>query len=334
MEPERSRVKPATILDVASYAGVSRQTVTRAMNNMTGINPVTKQRVLAAAKALKYRPSRFARGLVVAPTLTVGVLLDDMRNPFYSELAASVVSSAAESGWNVIFADTAHGIAGPQPILAALAMQVDAVIGYVRVDPEELDELFGGIPVVVLEKSPEAGDRAVITIDFAPGLEAGIAHLRDTGRLHIAMLDDTLLDVPSERGQIFETLMSNLGLEPIRVPGGPTIADGVDSMRRLLETRPEVDAVIAFNDLVAMGAIKELHRAGIDIPGRMAVLGIDGLSIGEIVTPELSSLALDLRALGKLAVGLVVGMHSGELPLSGPAVHRTVTHSLLLRASI
>jgi len=331
MEPERQRLKPATILDVASHAGVSRQTVTRAMNNMTGINPATKQRVLAAAKALKYRPSRFARGLVVTPTLTMGVILDDMRNPFYSELAASVVSSAAESGWNVIFADTAHGIAGPLPILNSLAMQVDAVIGYVRVDPEEMDDLFGGIPVVVLEKSPQSGDRSVITIDFEPGLRAGIAHLDDTGRRHIAMLDDTLGEGPSERGQIFETIMAERGLEPIRLAGGPTIADGVDSMRRLLETRPEVDAVIAFNDLVAMGAMKELHRVGMDIPGRMAVLGIDGLSIGEIVTPELSSLALDLRSLGRLAVGLVVGMHSGELPMSGPEVHRTVVHTLLLR---
>ena len=186
MEPERSRVKRATILDVASHARVSHQTFTRGLNNMTGINPATTKRVLAAAKALNYRPSRFAGALVVAPTLTMGVL-GDMRNPFYSGLAASVVSSAAESEWNVIFADTTHGIAGRQPILASLVMQVDADIGAVRVDPREMDDLFGGTPVVVLKKSAEVGDRAVITIDFERGLEAGIAHLGDTGQRHIAM---------------------------------------------------------------------------------------------------------------------------------------------------
>lgn len=333
MEPERSRMKPATILDVAGEAGVSRQTVTRAMNNMSGINPVTKQRVLAVAKSLKYRPSRFARGMVVAHPPTMGVLLDDMTNPFYSELAAIVVSSAAECGWNVIFADSAHGVAGPRLILNSLAMQVDAVIGYMRVDAEEMDDIFGGIPVVVLDKSPESGDRSVITIDFEPGLRAGIAHLSDTGRRQIAMLDDALVDKPSERGQIFEKIMNEQGLEPIRISGGPTIVDGVTSMRRVLETRSEVDAVIAFNDLVAMGAMKELHRAGIAIPGEMAVLGIDGLSIGEIVTPELSSLALDLRAVGQLAVRLAVGMYSGELPMSGHEVHRTMTHTLVLRGT-
>ena len=105
-------------------------------------------------------------------------------------------------------------------------------------------------------------------------------------------------------------------------------------MRRLLETRPEGDALIAFNNLVAMGAIKELHRAGTDIPDRLAVLGIDGLSIGEIVEPELSSLALDLRALGRLAVGLVVAMHSGEFPISGSGLDHKVTPSLLLRESV
>ncbi|HEY8912841.1 LacI family DNA-binding transcriptional regulator [Lacisediminihabitans sp.] len=333
MKPERSRAKPATILDVASEAGVSRQTVTRAMNNMSGINPATKQRVLAVARALKYRPSRFARGLVVAHPLTMGLLLDDMTNPFYSELAASVVSSAAELGWNVIFADTAHGLAGPRPILDSLAMQVDAAIGYVHVGSDELDEVFGDMPVVVLEKSPEPGDRSVITFDFEPGLLAGIAHLDDAGRRHIAMLDAGSVDEPSERGRQFERIMLERGLEPIRLPGGPTIADGVDAMRRLLDTRPEVDAVIAFNDLVAMGAMKELHRVGVDIPGRCAVLGIDGLSIGEIVTPELSSLALDLRAVGRLAVELAVGMYTGELPMTGPEVQRTVSHTLLLRAT-
>jgi DNA-binding LacI/PurR family transcriptional regulator len=333
MKPERSRAKPATILDVASAAGVSRQTVTRAMNDMSGINPVTKQRVLDVAKALKYRPSRFARGLVVPHPLTMGLLLDDMTNPFYSELAASVVSSAGELGWNVIFADTAHGVAGPRPILDSLARQVDAVIGYVRVSQGELDEIFGDLPLVVLEKAPEPGDRSVITFDFEPGLRAGIAYLHDSGRRHIAMLDAGSGDEPSERGRLFERIALERGLEPLRMRGGPTIADGVDAMRRLLDSRPEVDAVIAFNDLVAMGAMKELHRVGVDIPGRCAVLGIDGLSIGEIVTPELSSLALDLRAVGRLAVQLAVGMHAGELPMTGAEVQRTVSHTLLLRAT-
>jgi len=333
MKPGWSRAKPATILDVASEAGVSRQTVTRAMNNMSGINPVTKQRVLEVARALKYRPSRFARGLVVAHPLTIGLLLDDLTNPFYSGLAASVVSSAAELGWNVIFADTAHGVAGPRPILDSLAMQVDAVIGYLRVGPDELDEVFGDLPVVVLEKSPEPGDRSVITFDFEPGLRSSIAHLDDAGRRHIAMLDAGSNDEPSERGRLFERIMLERGLEPIRIPGGQTIADGIDAMRRALDSRPEIDAVIAFNDLVAMGAMKELHRLGVDIPGRCAVIGIDGLSIGEIVTPELSSLALDLWAVGRLAVELAVGMHAGELPMTGPAVQRTVSHTLLLRAT-
>lgn len=330
MKPERSRAKPATILDVASEAGVSRQTVTRAMNNMSGINPETKQRVLAAARALKYRPSRFARGLVIAHPLTMGLLLDDMTNPFYSELAASVVSSAAELGWNVIFADIANGLAGPRPILDSLARQVDAVIGFVRMNSDELDEVFGDLPVVVLQQPAELGGRSVITFDFEPGLLAGISYLGGAGRKHIAMLDGGV-DRPSDRGWLFDRIMVERGLEPIRFPGDPTIGGGIETMRRVLESRPEVDAVIAFNDLVAIGAMKELHRAGVDIPGRCAVLGIDGLSIGEIVTPELSSLALDLRAVGRLAVELAVGMHRGVLPMTGPEVQRTVTHTLVLR---
>ena len=89
---------PATINDVAAAAGVSRQTVTRAMNAMPGIMPATKDRVLAAAQRLRYRPSRFGRGLVKAEHRTLGLVLDDLTNPFYPELASAVIGAAGRAG--------------------------------------------------------------------------------------------------------------------------------------------------------------------------------------------------------------------------------------------
>ncbi|HYI60142.1 MAG TPA: LacI family DNA-binding transcriptional regulator, partial [Microlunatus sp.] len=126
--------RPATINDVAAAAGVSRQTVTRAMNAMPGISPETRDRVLVAARELSYRPSRFGRGLVKADHRMLGLVLDDLTNPFYPQLASAVTGAAAAAGWNVVLTDMTHA-ADRETLLADLAHQVDAVIGYVRLDP-------------------------------------------------------------------------------------------------------------------------------------------------------------------------------------------------------
>jgi len=101
---ERRRV---TIHDVARSAGVSRQTVSRALNDKAEIDGATKQRVLDAARELDYRPSRFARGLVRQDTTSIGLVIPDLRNPFFTEVAASALQAARERGWHVVVYDTA-----------------------------------------------------------------------------------------------------------------------------------------------------------------------------------------------------------------------------------
>jgi len=332
--PSRAGVtKRATVLDVAARAGVSRQTVTRAMNDMPGISAATKQRVVAAAKELKYRPSRFGRGLVLGHQPTLGLVLDDLTNPYYPELAASVITTAADRGWSVVVADSAHSPNGVAAALKSLVDQVDAVVGYLRVPAGDFDAVFGDLPVVALESRPEPGQRGVIELDFGPGMRAAVAYLRGRGRQRIAMVDIGGPGLVSERDRHYRAAMTELGLEPMVYFAEQSVDGGMDATRAMLAESPGVDAVIAFNDIVAFGIMKELARSGIDVPGRCSVLGIDGLAIGRISTPELSSLALDLGEVGRLGVEMVIRMHAGSLPPSGPAVQRTVSHSLLLRES-
>jgi DNA-binding LacI/PurR family transcriptional regulator len=332
--PERSNgSKRATVMDVAARAGVSRQTVTRAMNDMPGINTATKQRVLAAAKELRYRPSRFGRGLVLGHQLTLGLVLDDLTNPYYPELAASVITTAAARGWTVVVADSAHSPNGVASALTSLVDQVDAVVGYIRVPPGDFDAVFGDLPVVALEGRPAAGHRGVIELDFGPGMRAAVAYLRGRGRRRIAMVDIGVPGTCSDRERSFRAAMVELGLEPTVFFADQSVDGGMDAARAVLAAAPDVDAIIAFNDIMAFGVMKELARSGVDVPGQCSVLGIDGLAIGRISTPELSSLALDLTEVGRLGVELVVQMHSGALPPGGSAVHRKVSHSLLLRQS-
>jgi DNA-binding LacI/PurR family transcriptional regulator len=327
------RDRRATVIDVAAAAGVSRQTVTRAMNDMAGISAATKQRVLQAAKDLKYRPSRFGRGLVVGHQLTLGLVVEDLTNPYFPELAAGVVESATARGWNVLVADGAHRPDDPQSFLRSLTGEVDAIVGYIRVPPVEFDDVFGDLPVVALEGDAEAGSRGVVSLDFGPGFDLAVDHLERSGRQTIVMVDAGTRAEPSARSADYVAAMRRRGLEPhvFFEPEGDGAADRV--VREIQGALPEVDAMIAFNDLHAFGLIKAAQRAGLDVPARCAVLGVDGLSMGVVSSPELSSLDLDIEAVGRVAVELVTGIHAGDLPPSGPEVQRVVSHTLLLRES-
>jgi DNA-binding LacI/PurR family transcriptional regulator len=333
MKPGTSRTKRATVIDVAELAGVSRQTVTRAMNDMTGISVETKARVLQAAKDLRYRPSRFGRGLVVGHQLTLGLVVEDLTNPYFPELAAGVVDSATAAGWNVLVADGAHRPNDPEAFLRGLTEQVDALIGYLRLPSSRFDDVFGDLPVVALEGSQEEGQRGIVELDFGPGLDAAVAHLVSQGRRRIVMVDAGDPDDASARSRDYVAAMVARGLEPrvFSERDAPGSAETV--VQEVLRAVPDVDAIIAFNDMHAFGLMRAVQHAGVSVPDQCAILGIDGLSMGVVSTPELSSLDLDIASLGRTAVDLILGMHAGDLPPSGPEVHRVVTHSLLLRQS-
>jgi LacI family transcriptional regulator len=147
------------------------------------------------------------------------------------------------------------------------------------------------------------------------------------------MVDAGEPGAPTDRSREYAKVMTQLDLEPVTYFGAQSIEGGMSAAERVVRDIPDVEAIIGFNDIMAVGIVKGLHRLGVEIPGRCAVFGIDGLSIGSISTPELSSLALDLAEVGRVGVELVTKMYAGSLPSNGPLVQRKVSHTLLLRES-
>lgn len=160
--------------DVAKLAGVSRQTVSRAVNDKGEIDPDTKARVLEAVRMLDYRPSRFARGLVRKGTVTAGPVIPDLMNPFFPEVAAGVLEAAEERGWQVVVWDTRTDGAKEREALGVLSHQADAVMGYFKNDDEVLARYLGGLPLVLLERGPQQTRFAAVGIAAAAGLEQGM----------------------------------------------------------------------------------------------------------------------------------------------------------------
>lgn len=327
---ERKRV---TIHDVARSAGVSRQTVSRALNDKAEIDGTTKQRVLDTARALGYRPSRFARGLVRQDTTSVGLVVPDLMNPFFTEVASAALTAARKLGWHVVVYDTADDAGQELSTLAVIGSQVDAMVGYLNQPEEAVERLTPGIPVVFVDREPVNPRFSSIRIDAEDGVRQAIAHLVHIGHRRIAMLDQEH-EQPSERRQWFLDAAAEHGL-PIDdswvTRSLQSVEGGEQAMDWQLDAHPDLDAVFTFNDIIAIGAMRRAKERGLRVPTDCAFIGFDGLSIGALVDPPLSSVHIDKWRLGTIAIEQVARMLTGAEP-AGPD-DLVVRASLLLRGS-
>ncbi|MEV4115143.1 LacI family DNA-binding transcriptional regulator [Nonomuraea sp. NPDC049695] len=328
--------KRVTIHDVAAHAGVSRQTVTRALNDMDGINDETKQRVLEVSKRLGYRPSRFARGLVAREkTRTLGLVVCSFRNPYYTEIAGELLDCAASRNWQVIMASSES--AGEAAALRTLSPQVDVVVGHFWTSHEQIEQARNGIPLVVLDRTEPMPGTHSVALDLRSGIEEAIHALRAKGARVIGMIDSNnhvrqgSVYVPSVRYRDFEELIGP-GRPKVMVAGEESIRGGSLGFVELMRAHPYVDAVLVFNDLMAIGAVHAAHTLNIKVPDQVRILGIDGLSMGEAVHPPLSTISIDHEALAARALDVVDALAAINFAETAPIRH-VVRPRLLWRES-
>jgi DNA-binding LacI/PurR family transcriptional regulator len=310
--PRATTIRAATIIDVARVAGVSRQTVTRALHDMPGINPATRERVLVAAREVNYHPSRFGRGLVKPSARTLGLLVGDLANPYYGELASTVLRLAANRGWNVVMA---------QPGSAAdLAAGADAVVGFTGSGFVVPATGAPNLPVVEIDPPRTRTGHGRVEFERSAATHDAVQHLLTRGTLRPVVLDVAASPGCSPRGQAFVEAFRAAGIDPV-------VADRGSSWSDLAAVDP--DAVVAFNDLDGFRLLQELRTAGREVPRDVRVVGVDGLAVGDFVTPRLSTLAIDLTEVARAALDLVV-----ELSERGPGeAVRVVPHRFLVRDS-
>ena len=309
-----------TIVDVAKLAGVSRQTVTRALNGLPDISAATRSRVVAAARELNYRPNRAAQRLVRGGDLTVGLITEDLQNPYYAELASAVSAASAEKGWSTVLGDLGGTADHARRTLDSMLHKVDALLlTGCREAAFEMLEAAGGsppmaIPTVALDGVPEDPVDAIVQIDHDAGMRMALDHLAGLGRERIVFLDSEVAR-PGRR-TAFRNWRLDRGL-----PADPdaefrtseTYGAALEAVAGMMARRPRPDAIMAYNDLMALGVLKGLARAGVAVPGDVAVIGVDGLNAGTYGTPELTTLAIDKAALARAAVSLIERLLSGPL---------------------
>ncbi|MDX2693315.1 LacI family DNA-binding transcriptional regulator [Streptomyces ipomoeae] len=320
-ENQRARgvrtAKRVTLRDVAQAAGVSHQTVSRAINGKGEIDPATQQRVLDVAKRLRYRPSRFGRGLARPDVVSVGLIVPDVVNPFFPEFVAGVIAAADERDWQVLVASTENDRSRELALVRSLGQQVDALVGYISHPDAQLEPYVGTVPLVIVDRGLDSSNHALVHIDTAAGIRAGMQHLIDRGHRRIGMIDCECVSAPLVRRRTFLEVAGEHALpvdEGWIVMGEQSPAGGAAAFEALYAARPDLTAVVAFNDLVAIGALRAARRLGVQVPDDCALVGYDGLSVVDLVDPPLTTLHLDKRRLGELAIHQVDQLLAGELP--------------------
>lgn len=320
-----------TIRDVARAAGVSRQTVTRAINNMTEISEETRQRVMRTVEELGYRPNRFAIDLSRQRTHAVGLIVGTFRNPYYAQLADAFVTELRRRDWQVVVGTADQGEA---EAVRSMAAQTDAIIGYFLEPPAEFAPAARGIPIVQLEERATLPGVHSVELDFRTGIRDLVHALRTKGARRFAMIDSSKrtsegLAVGSPRRQFFEEAV---GTQCLVVAEPETIAGGVDGLRKLLAQDPKIDTVLAFNDLMAMGAVQGAHTLGVDVPGQVRIVGIDGISLGEAISPTLTTLSLETHTVAAEAASILAELFASE-PMPSASITRIVKPVALWRES-
>lgn len=321
-----------TINDVAAAAGVSRQTVSRAMNGMAEINAETRDRVLRASEELGYRPSRFAANLARQKHHSIGLVLRTLRNPYYTDLAADFLVESVARGWQTSIATTEG--ADESTVLASLVEHVDVLVGYFDGPEQAILRAVRGTPTIFVERSATSPGIQSLGIDFEAGMRSLVEGLLERGVRSIAMIDSRRAPsepyAPTRRRLAFEQAAAALDVDSRVVFAEETPEQAGTAFAELHRSGARVDAVIAFNDLMAMGVLQRAAELGVRVPDDLRVVGIDGLSLGALMTPTLSTLAIDRVGLSAIAGGLIADALTGE---QHPSTARTVMPHPLWRIS-
>jgi LacI family transcriptional regulator len=305
--------KRVTIEDVARAAGVSRQTVSRAINDLDEISPATRERVLRVAKEMRYRPSAIARGLATQRTRSLGLVVTDVANPFFADVTRGVEQVAYAAGYTVLLCNTDEDAEREEAVLRALEERwVDGVVlCSSRLDRDALCSAVARQPAAVLvNRQLEGGEAHAVLIDDEAGGREAARHLMRDGRRVFGLLTGPVTSYGARRRTAgFHAALAEAGLahETDRErPCPPTVAGGLESGRDLLGAHPEVTAVFCFNDLVAVGALQACAGLGRRVPDDVAVIGFDDIPLAALVTPSLTTCRVPRHKLGAEATRLLL----------------------------
>lgn len=295
----------ATIKDVARTAGVSYTTVSHVLNQTRPVSDDARARVLAAVESLGYVPSALARSLKSKTTGSIGLIIPNNTNPYFSEVARGIEDSCYAAGYSVILCNSDDDPAKQRDYLnVLLTKRCDGLIvaTLAQTDGELLRKMK--VPTVLLDRAPKDMAIDLVAVDNAAGGALAAAHLLSLGRRRIACIGGPQdIAISRERiGGLRQTLLA-AGIElseSLLAYADFTSVGGYLAARSLLALPQAPDAIFCCNDLMAIGALRAAAERGIAVPDALAVVGFDDIDLAQFVHPTLTSVAQNTRRLGQI----------------------------------
>jgi LacI family transcriptional regulator len=342
-----------TIADVARRAGVSTATVSRVLSGVGRASPATHARVKAAARDLGFRPSDVARSLKRRSTLTFGLIVTDIENPYFPQLVKAVEDAAIGEGYAILLCNADED---PEREASYLDLLVERRVDGLIVAASTIGSRQGEwlshapLPAVLVNTAAPGSDLPTIMSDNRGGGAAAARHLLELGhrRFGYLMPPPRNLDAPDRLAGVRDAL-AETGLDPDGADpglaignGAPTVTGGEAAMAGLLALAARPTAVIAYNDLMAIGAMRAARSAGLRVPDDVSLIGFDDVAFAAYVEPALTTLRQETAEMGRWAVATLTerikaagadGETNGAAAAPSAAEHRVVPVELVVRAS-
>lgn len=311
-----------TIRDVAERAGVHPATASRALDpNLPGrITEATTQRVREAAEALGYRADPAARSLRTRRSGTVGVVIPDLTNPVLAPIVRSIEETLLEYGLACLVTDTDNREDRETALVAELEARrceglIIATAG--RHSPAMSRLADTGTPAVLVTREPDGSRLPYVGADDAGGVTSAVEHLAGLGHRRIGHLaGPDHLSTTHIRVYAFREACVAAGIETASIAHGSgfTIEGGVESMRTLLDDTPGITAVVAGNDMMALGAYDVMAERGVRCPDDISVVGHNDMPFMSRVDPPLTTVAIPQSEIGVTAAHMLLELRAGRLP--------------------
>jgi DNA-binding LacI/PurR family transcriptional regulator len=324
------------IREVAKRAKVSTATVSRTINDSDKVKAATAARVRQAMEELNFLPNTHARTLVSGRSRILGLIISDITNPFFPELVKTFEDQAVQRGKEVIIGNTDYN---PKRMAGCIRRMVERKVDGVAIMTSEADgdlvkELtHRNIPTVFMDTGQPGPHSANIRIDYAQGIQEAVQHLLALNHRRIAFITGPMnLASARTRCSVFVAALKSRGLfdETFIEKGNHRIEGGAMAMRSLLKLPRRPTAVIASNDLTAIGALGVIHEMGLRVPEDISLVGFDDISFAHLTQPPLTTVVLSRTQLAMMAFAALDALIHGE---KHSPIDLTVPTHLVLRRS-
>lgn len=322
-----------TIQDIARECGVDVSTVSRSLSGSYGVRESTRLKVVEAAARLKYRPNRVARAMVTGRSKTLGLIISDIRNPFFAELARGAEDTAQAAGFDLILCNADLNPAKQMRYLHSLigkradGIVINSVAPLSKSERTELAEF--GVPVVLLNRMAGSSKFSTVTVDNREGGAIAARYLLSLGHRRLGHITGR-----NQQGNLNDRTRGFLktvgSAAKVQVLRGPhNIESGYELTMRLITKHPKITALFAANDAMAFGAIRALIEMGKRVPEDISLIGFDNVDLSAIVHPPLTTIHQPKYETGKAAIEILLALNQTPSHLE----HRVLGVQLIERSS-